>query len=65
MAKGAVSGKLKVPLALALTASSLLAAHFLFKVNYPTDRTGLYLAPLAGITWPPRPISSEIAPFAR
>lgn len=51
MAKGAVSGKLKVPLALALTASSLLAAHFLFKVNYPTDRTGLYLAPLAGITW--------------
>ena len=49
--KGAVSGKLKVPLALALTVSSLLAAHFLFKVNYPTDRTGLYLVPLAGITW--------------
>jgi len=49
--KGALSGKLKVPLALALTVVSLMAAHFLFKVNYPTDRTGLYLVPLAGITW--------------
>ena len=49
--KGALSGKLKVPLALALTVVSLMAAHFLFNVNYPTDRTGLYLVPLAGITW--------------
>ena len=51
MAKGARPRKLKVPLTLALTVSSLLAAHFLFDVNYPTDRTGLYLVPLAGITW--------------
>ena len=49
--KGGPSGKLKVPLALALTVASLLAAHFLFKLNYPGDRTGLYLVPLAGITW--------------
>jgi hypothetical protein len=49
--KGAFPGKLKVPLALALTVCSLLAAHFLFQVKYPTSRTALYLVPLAGITW--------------
>jgi len=49
--KGAPSGKLKVPFTLALTVSSLLAAHFLFNVNYPTNRIALYLVPLAGITW--------------
>jgi hypothetical protein len=46
-----LSAKAKVPLAFALTVCSLLAAHFLLKVNYPSDRTGLYLIPLAGITW--------------
>ena len=49
--KGAAFGKLKIPLTLALTVSSLLAVHFLFKMKYPTNRTALYLLPLAGITW--------------
>jgi 4-amino-4-deoxy-L-arabinose transferase-like glycosyltransferase len=48
---GASSRMLKVPLTLAVTVAFLLAAHFLFKVNYPADRTGLYLVPLAGFTW--------------
>jgi hypothetical protein len=46
-----LSARAKVPLALALTVCSLLAAHFLFNVNYPSDRTGLYLIPLAALTW--------------
>ncbi|OLE96933.1 MAG: hypothetical protein AUG75_14310, partial [Cyanobacteria bacterium 13_1_20CM_4_61_6] len=46
-----LSGRANVPLALVLTMCSLLAAHFLFNVNYPAERTGLYLIPLAGITW--------------
>ena len=63
--KGAVSGKLKVPLTLALTVSSLLAAHFLFEMKYPTSRTGLYQVRWPGLPGPQRRISSEIAPFAR
>jgi 4-amino-4-deoxy-L-arabinose transferase-like glycosyltransferase len=49
--RGILSAKGKVPLVLALTVCFLLMAHFLFKVNYPSDRTGLYLIPLAGMTW--------------
>jgi hypothetical protein len=49
--KGMLSAEGQVPLVLALTVCSLLMAHFLFKVNYPSDRTGLYLIPLAGMTW--------------
>jgi hypothetical protein len=49
--KGAFPRDLKVPLALTFTVFSLLAAHFLFKVNYPSNRTALYLVPLVALTW--------------
>jgi hypothetical protein len=39
--------------ALTLTASvlGLIVAHYLFDLNYPVDRTGLYLALLFGVAW--------------
>ena len=44
-------GRPLVPLALAVSALGVVVAHWLFGLQYPVDRTGLYLVILAGITW--------------
>jgi hypothetical protein len=36
---------------LMITTAGLLAAHLLFRVPYPVDRTGVYLVVLFGIAW--------------
>lgn len=43
--------RLVIPLTLAISVAILLAAHGLFGLKYPIDRTGLYLIYLAGISW--------------
>jgi hypothetical protein len=38
-------------LTLAITTAGLIAAHVLFGLNYPEDRTGLYFVPIFGVAW--------------
>ena len=44
-------GRPIVPLVLAVSALGVIAAHLIFGLQYPVDRTGLYLVILAGLSW--------------